>query len=204
MDGHVLWPSDDQIRQLGENKTMSMWKKRREDEQMPEPEVARTIVETPPPIAPPPRLVPPPRTEARIGASVVIKGQIFAEEDLCLDGEIEGSVDLPESRLTIGKSGKVQANIKAREVDIVGSVRGDIHAADKITIRKDANLIGNLKSATISIEDGAFFKGSIDIVRPAPVRAAAPQPPPAPVPASAPAPRAVVGSAGAGQSGGRP
>jgi len=150
-----------------------MWKRRKEDmpiEQPPEP-AGRTGT-TPAPSsepAPPPRVTPPaPKLEARIGPSVAIKGQIFSQEDLWLDGEIEGSVELPENKFVIGKTGKVNADIKAREVDVLGSVRGDIQAREKITIRKDANLVGNLKSATISIEDGAFFKGSIDIVRPAP------------------------------------
>jgi cytoskeletal protein CcmA (bactofilin family) len=132
--------------------------------------------------APAPRVAPPPKVEARVGQSVVIKGQIFGQEDLWLDGEIEGSIELPENKLVIGKSGKVHADIKAREVDVLGSVRGDIQAREKITIRKDANLVGNLKSATISIEDGAFFKGSIDIVR----QQAQPPAKPSPAPASAP------------------
>jgi cytoskeletal protein CcmA (bactofilin family) len=106
-----------------------------------------------------------------------------------LDGEIEGLIELPDSRLVVGRNGKVQANIRAREVDVLGTVHGDIVAAERITIRKDATLVGNLKSATISIEDGAFFKGSIDIVRAAPVKVAA-SPPPAPsATASAPHPR---------------
>ncbi len=174
-----------------------MWKRRKEDmpsEQIPEP-TGRTGV-APAPVsepAPPPRVAPaPPKVEARIGPSVLVKGQIFAQEDLWLDGEIEGSIELPENRFVIGKTGKVHADIKAREVDVLGSVRGDIQAREKITIRKDANLVGNLKSATISIEDGAFFKGSIDIVRPAPApvpKPAAPQPPAAAPQPAAPAPQ---------------
>jgi cytoskeletal protein CcmA (bactofilin family) len=107
----------------------------------------------------------------------------MGQEDLYLDGEIEGVVELPENRFVVGKSGKVQANIKAKEVDVLGTVHGDIIAGERITIRRDATLVGNLKSSTISIEDGAFFKGSIDIVRPAPVKAAPPAPPPPPPPA---------------------
>jgi len=174
-----------------------MWKRRTEEmpsEQTPQP-AGRAGV-TPAPAseaAPPPRVAPPPpKAEARIGPSVLVKGQIFSQEDLWLDGEIEGSVELPENKFVIGKTGKVNADIKAREVDVLGSVRGDIQAREKITIRKDANLVGNLKSATISIEDGAFFKGSIDIVRPAPVVKPAPAPPaaaPSPPPAQANSPR---------------
>jgi cytoskeletal protein CcmA (bactofilin family) len=186
-----------------------MWKRRKEDmpsEQTPEP-AGRTGTSFAPVAesAPPPRVAPPPpRVEARIGPSVAVKGQIFGQEDLWLDGEIEGSVELPENKFVIGKTGKVHADIKAREVDVLGSVRGDIQAREKITIRKDANLVGNIKSATISIEDGAFFKGSIDIVRQAPAKPAPAPPPPAPqaVPPrpSPPAPSGPVGG-GPGSSG---
>lgn len=181
-----------------------MWKRRKEDmpvEQTAEPAGrtgAPSFAPAPEP-APPPRLAPPAKLEARIGQSVVIKGQIFGQEDLWLDGEIEGSIELPENKLVVGKSGKVHADIKAREVDVLGSVRGDIQAREKITIRKDANLVGNLKSATISIEDGAFFKGSIDIVRqPAqpPVKPAAPPPPPQNAPARPGPPASAAGSGG--------
>lgn len=184
-----------------------MWKRRKEDmpiEQTPEP-AGRTgappSFAPPAEPAPPPRVAPPPKLEARVGQSVVIKGQIFGQEDLWLDGEIEGSIELPENKLVVGKSGKVHADIKAREVDVLGSVRGDIQAREKITIRKDANLVGNLKSATISIEDGAFFKGSIDIVR----QPAQPAPKPAapPPPAAPPRPSPPASAAGSGGSSGK-
>ena len=178
-----------------------MWKKSKEETAVESnthaPAVPRPL-ESGHTVSPSPRATPENRFEARIGKSVSIKGQITGQEDLFLDGEIEGMVELPENRFTVGKSGKVQANIKAREVDVLGTVHGDIVAAERITIRKDATLVGNLKSSTISIEDGAFFKGSIDIVRQAPAKgAAAPATPPpaqaAPAPrppASAPAPGA--------------
>lgn len=132
----------------------------------------------PPPSAPRPRVS---RAEATIGKSVLIKGQIYSEEDLYLDGQVEGSLELPANRLTIGNNGKVRASVKAHEVEILGTVQGDIVAAERIIIRKAANLIGDLKSATISIEDGAYFKGSIDIVRAAPAKVPpVSSPPPAP------------------------
>lgn len=121
--------------------------------------------------------VPPPRREACIGKSVVVKGQILSDEDLYVDGQIEGTVELPGNRLTVGLSGKVKASVKAREVDAIGTIHGDIVAVEKIIIRKEAHLVGDLKSASISIEDGAYFKGSIDIVRPVPAKPAAPTPP---------------------------
>jgi cytoskeletal protein CcmA (bactofilin family) len=103
---------------------------------------------------------------ATIGKSVVIKGQIYSREDLYLDGEVEGTIDCQESKVTIGPHGRIQAAVKAREVVVLGAVQGNVDAADKIDIRKDAKLVGDIKTARIVIEDGAFFKGSIDITRP--------------------------------------
>jgi len=102
----------------------------------------------------------------------MIKGQIFSREDLTIDGEIDGSVELHEHRLTVGPNGKLQAGVKAREVVVLGTIHGNVEASDKIDIRKDAKLVGDIKTARIVIEDGAYFKGSIDIVRPE-VKAAA-------------------------------
>lgn len=106
------------------------------------------------------------RAGARIGKSVMIKGQIFGREDLYVDGEVEGTLEVPEHRVTIGPNGKLRASIKAREVVIGGSIQGNIEASDKIDIRKDARLVGDIRTARIVIEDGAYFKGSIDIQRP--------------------------------------
>lgn len=102
-----------------------------------------------------------------IGKKVSIKGQLSSEEDLYLDGQIEGSINLPQSRLTVGESGNIQASIEARAVDVHGNVEGNVEARERIIIRSAANLVGDLKAATITIEDGAYCKGSIDIVRPA-------------------------------------
>src|SRR5271165_2779180 len=122
------------------------------------------------------------RGPAVIGKSVMIKGQIFSREDLTIDGEIDGSVELHEHRLTVGSNGKLQAGVKAREVVVLGTIHGNVEASDKIDIRKDAKLVGDIKTTRIVIEDGAYFKGSIDIVRPEAKSA----PPPAPKPAAAP------------------
>ncbi len=102
---------------------------------------------------------------ASIGKSVTIKGQIFSREDLIVDGEIEGAIELNDHRLTVGPNGRVRAGIKAREIVVLGSIDGNVEALDKIDIRKDAKLVGDIKTARIIIEDGAYFKGSIDIVR---------------------------------------
>ena len=127
---------------------------------------------------------------AVLGKSVIVKGQIFSREDLTIDGEVEGTVELQEHRLTVGPNGKVIAGIKAREVVVLGTIHGNVETTDKIDIRKDAKLVGDIKTARVVIEDGAYFKGNIDIVR-----AEVPKPQPAPKPqpvASATAP--VAGS----------
>jgi cytoskeletal protein CcmA (bactofilin family) len=137
------------------------------------------------------------RGAAVIGKSVVIKGQILSREDLTIDGEVEGTVEAQEHRLTIGTNGRVQATIKAREVVVLGSIQGNVEAADKIDIRKDAKLVGDIKTARIVIEDGAFFKGSIDILRPEVTKPAAqPVKPAAPVQAAAAAAPASSAPAG--------
>lgn len=108
-----------------------------------------------------------PKQSATIGPSMTIKGEIRAREELLVDGEVEGLLE-SESLLTVGPNGKVRGNIKAREVAIYGSVRGNVEVSEKIAIREQGSLIGDIKSAGISIDDGAYFKGSIDIVRPEP------------------------------------
>src|SRR5580698_9083468 len=112
---------------------------------------------------------------AVLGKSVIVKGQIFSREDLTIDGEVEGTVELQEHRLTIGPNGKVRASVKARELVVLGTIHGNVETSDKIDIRKEAKLVGDIKTARIVIEDGAYFKGNIDIVRPeAAARPAAP------------------------------
>jgi cytoskeletal protein CcmA (bactofilin family) len=116
---------------------------------------------------------------ASIGKSVVVKGNIFSREDLYFDGELDGTVELQEHRLTIGPNGRVQANVKAREIVIIGTIHGNVEASEKIEIRKEAKLVGDIRTARIVIEDGAFFKGSIDIIK---QDSGKPQPAPAPQP----------------------
>lgn len=175
-----------------------MWNKRR-DEEPPRP----FNPPPPPPVAPSPvearkeaaplsnapvgRFEPETRGgSASIGKAVKIVGQIFSKEDLYVDGELEGTVEALEHKLTIGPNGTLKAAIKAREVVALGSIQGNVDAAEKIEIRKDARLIGDIRTARIIIEDGAYFKGSIDIVKPEPPKAPA-RPQPA-APASAPTP----------------
>ena len=139
-----------------------MWNKKEENGRPYEEEAApRAVVTTPPPATASTR------APAVIGASMQMKGEIHSREELVVDGEVEGLVESLSS-VTIGPNGKVKANIKAREVAIFGAVKGNIEASEKIAIREKGSLIGDIKTAGISIEDGAYFKGSIDIVRPEP------------------------------------
>ena len=117
------------------------------------------------------------RGQASIGKAVKINGQIYSREDLYVDGDVEGTIELQEHRLTIGPNGKVHSSVKAREVVILGNVQGNVDASDKLEIRKDARLVGDIKTARIIIEDGAYFKGSIDIVKPEPAKGGGSTPP---------------------------
>jgi cytoskeletal protein CcmA (bactofilin family) len=104
--------------------------------------------------------------QATIGKGLFIKGEISGSESLFVDGKIEGSINLPANRVTVGKNGQVAANIIAREVVILGKIRGNVSATDRVDIRAEGALNGDVSAARISIEDGAFFKGGIDIKKP--------------------------------------
>ena len=101
----------------------------------------------------------------------------------------EGTVELQEHRLTVGPNGKVLAGVKAREIVVLGTIHGNVETTDKIDIRKDGKLVGDIKTARVVIEDGAYFKGNIDIVRAeVPKPQPAPAPKPQPVASAPPAP----------------
>jgi cytoskeletal protein CcmA (bactofilin family) len=102
---------------------------------------------------------------AVIGSTMQIKGQIFSKGEIEILGEVEGQIDA-ETRLTIAPSGKAVADIRGTEVVVGGQVKGNVLASQRIVLRKGANLVGDVKTAGIVIEDGGFFKGGIDIVRP--------------------------------------
>ena len=104
--------------------------------------------------------------QATIGKGLFIKGEINGSESLFIDGKVEGSVNLPGNRVTIGRNGQVAANITAREIVVLGKVRGNVFATDRVDIRAEGSLSGDVSAARISIEDGAFFKGGIDIKKP--------------------------------------
>jgi cytoskeletal protein CcmA (bactofilin family) len=104
--------------------------------------------------------------QATIGKSLIVKGEVSGSESLYIDGKVEGAINLPGNRVTVGRNGQVAANITAREVVVLGKVRGNIHASDRVDIRSEGSLTGDVAAARISIEDGAYFKGGIDIRKP--------------------------------------
>src|SRR5579862_4567663 len=193
-----------------------MWNRRKEEEQQPPP---KPVAAQPPsqPVKPQPAKetspmssVPNRPTEsseatragnAVLGKSVVVKGQILSREDLTIDGEVEGTIEMQEHRLTIGQNGKVRASVKAREVIVLGTLHGNVETGDRIDIRKEAKLVGDIRTARIVIEDGAYFKGNVDIVRaevPKPAAASAPKTSNA-APANSPVSAAPAMAAGVGE-----
>jgi cytoskeletal protein CcmA (bactofilin family) len=103
------------------------------------------------------------RASARLGSSLHVKGEITGSEDLLIDGSVEGLIQLDERKLTVGATAKVTADIIAREVVVYGTVKGNLRAKDRIEIKKDGSVNGDLTTSRIMIEDGAYFKGSIEI-----------------------------------------
>jgi cytoskeletal protein CcmA (bactofilin family) len=101
--------------------------------------------------------------QATIGKGLFVKGEITGTESLFIDGKVEGSINLPGNRVTVGRNGQVAASVIAREIVILGKVRGNVSATDRVDIRAEGALTGDVAAARISIEDGAFFKGGIDI-----------------------------------------
>ena len=99
-----------------------------------------------------------------IGRAMVIRGDITSRESLLVDGQVEGTLELSNSRLVVGANGRVSADAKAREIEVLGTISGDLEASKKITIRKGGRLVGDLRTPGIVIEEGAYFKGRIEIL----------------------------------------
>ena len=104
-----------------------------------------------------------PVDQATIGRTLVIKGEITGSEALYIDGRIEGKIMMPESRVTIGRNGKVDASIQAREVVVMGKVNGNIECSDRVDIRAEGSVSGDISTVRISVEDGAALKGGIQV-----------------------------------------
>jgi cytoskeletal protein CcmA (bactofilin family) len=104
-----------------------------------------------------------PTEQATIGRSLVIKGEVTGAESLYIDGRIEGSINVADHRVTVGRNGNVTANINAREVVIMGKVKGNIQCSDRLDIRGEGVLAGDVLTQRISVEDGAVLKGSVQV-----------------------------------------
>ena len=140
-----------------------------------------------------------------LGPSVVLKGELTADEDLLIEGQFEGTLSLEQHCLTVGANGQVKAEIKARQAVILGTLTGKVAAREKVEIRRSGHLVGDLATGAVAIEEGAYFKGSIEILRDEPKespRGASPRsaaPPSAARPSAAPpsaAPRSASGTSG--------
>jgi cytoskeletal protein CcmA (bactofilin family) len=118
-----------------------------------------------PPATPP--STPPAAAESRvgiaIGPSISIVGELSGDEDLTILGRIEGSVNLPKHSVTIGRTAKVVADIRAKAVNVEGELKGNLQATEQILIRKTATMLGNLAAPRVGLEDGCRFKGSVDM-----------------------------------------
>lgn len=114
------------------------------------------------------------RGQAWIGPSLKLRGEIAGNEDLVVDGQVEGTVDLSENSLTVGPKGNVRAHVKARSITVLGRLEGNVQAGERVEIRKTGMLEGDLSTPRIVIEDGAVFRGSIDILKPTEQHSAAP------------------------------
>ncbi len=104
-----------------------------------------------------------PVDQATIGRTLVIKGEISGSEALYIDGRVEGKILMPESRVTIGRNGKVDASIQAKEVVVMGKVTGNIDCSDRVDIRSEGAVNGDISTVRISVEDGASLKGGIQV-----------------------------------------
>lgn len=100
---------------------------------------------------------------AHIGKSVCIKGEVSGSEDIYLDGQVEGTIQLTGNSITVGPNGRVQANVSARNVTVAGSLNGNIQASERTEFRKSAVVNGDVQTRRIAIEDGAYFKGKLEI-----------------------------------------
>lgn len=131
-----------------------MWKKSEPEESAAEP------------TARPPRPTPPPggsREPAMIGTSISIRGDVAGEEDLIVQGRVEGTIKLPQNSVTVGKDGQIKANIHAKSIEVEGRMEGDLQADEQVVIRRSAHVEGNISAPRVALEDGCRFRGSIEM-----------------------------------------
>ena len=136
----------------------------------------------------------PGRDNVNIGKSVVIKGELNGSEDLTIEGQVEGTIQLRDHVLTIGPNGKIKAQVFAKSVIVLGEVTGNVTATEKVDIREKGSVDGDIISPRVAIAEGAHFRGSVDMQRKTTPAAAAAKPAVAPVPAASPQPAVRVGA----------
>ena len=135
-----------------------IWKKSEADS----PPIQTSIQPPPQPSAP--RSQPPPAKErALIGPSIEIKGSLSGDEDLFVEGRVEGKIELAQHSVTIGPSGRIKADIQGRSIVVMGEVEGNLVGSEQIFLRQSSKVRGNLIAPRVSLEDGSDFKGSIDM-----------------------------------------
>jgi cytoskeletal protein CcmA (bactofilin family) len=118
-----------------------------------------------PPVAAPPRPVVPPQVKApaRIGSTLFFKGDLQGEEDLVIEGRIEGRISMRQGNVTIGEKGRVEADIEAGSIQVAGFVKGNLTGADRVVLLESGRVEGNITARSVSLENGCHFKGSIDM-----------------------------------------
>src|SRR6202161_3051320 len=155
-----------------------MWGKQNEGQMIQSPP-AQPAQPAPAPAAAPaisqPRQAPPPASTPTVfGKSMKSSGEVTSDEELYLDGDLDGKLNL-RNRLTVGPNSKVNANIKAQEIIVFGTIKGNVESETRVSLRTGASIVGDIKTAGIVIEDGAYFKGGIDISRPGEVTTTTPK-----------------------------
>ncbi len=133
---------------------MSMWKRNENEEPIAEPR----SMPVEPSMSPRPA-----REAATIGPSISIRGDVSGEEDLIVQGQVEGTVTLRQNNVIVGKEGRIKANVYARVIEIEGQVEGDLHGDEQVVVRRSGNIRGNVVAPRVTLEDGCKFKGSIDM-----------------------------------------
>ena len=134
---------------------MSMWKRTENEEPIPEPR----SMPVEPSINPAPNQEKPPPS----APSISIRGDVSGEEDLIVQGRVEGTVTLKQNNVIVGKEGRIKANVHARVIEIEGQVEGDLHGDEQVVVRRSGNIRGNVVAPRVTLEDGCKFKGSIDM-----------------------------------------
>jgi cytoskeletal protein CcmA (bactofilin family) len=130
-----------------------MWKKTKDENSKPEsPPLGKSPIEQS-------------KEQAVIGPSISIKGELSGEEDLMIQGRVEGTIELKNNNVTVGRTGHIKADIYGKVISIEGEVQGNLFGEEKIVVRESAVVRGNMRTPRFSLEDGAKFKGSIDMIR---------------------------------------